>query len=293
MKFRYLALGLVVLLGSLFASSQRTSAYLASDRPVSSPAVGVSVPDTGGDPDASAVSAPAGPMIYKLYFPIVMVNHTISGLLTQNGAPIAGITVRLWLYNGAALATTTTNSSGFYIFTGLPASGPGQYYYVEYMNIESNLSRLSSWRSAYIQSDTITSDVFLGTSDLANISLVAPTDGATVALPYFFQWTRRSATPSDNYFMRLRRPQGTEATYGNLGYVSGMSMASLPNGWYPNVKYDWYVGVIDSRGGVGFSYYYNSITFSNSGADTTGHLDLAPQTTGRTDSPLPRAHPEK
>ncbi len=297
-KLRYLALGLVALFGSLLASSQHISAYAATDRLSSSSAAGASVLGTSSVPPAGASTAPRTLATSFVYLPLIMKPPMeISGYLTQGGAPIGGISLVLGFYNGSsssAAATTTTNSAGYYVFNGLPALAMGQYYYVEYANLEHNNSRLSLWWSRDVTSSTTTSSVSLGTSDLANILLSAPSPGATVALPYLFQWIRRSATPSDSYFLELFAPYGSAyASTQYLGYISGVPVAGLPIGFSPYVQYGWDVGLRDSNLGIGFSYYYRTVTFSNAGTSSSGPLNIAPQSTGRRDRLPPHPHPEE
>jgi hypothetical protein len=43
----------------------------------------------------------------------------------------------------------------------------------------------------------------MGSFDIADITLTSPSPGATVKLPYNFQWNRRTATPSDSYEFNL------------------------------------------------------------------------------------------
>jgi hypothetical protein len=55
---------------------------------------------------------------------------TISGAVTFKGAPLAGVTVTLWMTNDNSIhGTATTDSNGAYSFTGISATGdvPGTY----------------------------------------------------------------------------------------------------------------------------------------------------------------------
>ncbi len=293
-RFRILALVLVALFGSLFASSQHTSASQATDRPASGPAAGPNLLGRGSGPPAGSIPAPGIVLTYTTYLPMVMKNYVqgIYGYLNQGGAPIGGISVALWLKNGSSystVATTTTNSAGYYLFTGIPALAAGQSYYVLYWNTEANSSRLSSWGSADVTSYSSGSSVYLGISDLANIALVSPSHGTTVTLPRLFQWTARAATTSDSYFWILFDPYGPdEAVIGPLGYVGGYTLISLPGGFSPYVQYGWGVSLIDLNGGIGYSYYYRYVTFTNTGAAVSSPLNMASQLNGRrNDRPLP------
>lgn len=52
-------------------------------------------------------------------FAAIPATYAISGTITHNGSPVAGVTVNL---NGQSPATTTTNTSGFYIFNNISHS---------------------------------------------------------------------------------------------------------------------------------------------------------------------------
>ncbi len=298
-KLRYLALGLVALFGSLLASSQHISAYAATDRLSSSSAAGATVLGTSNVPPEGASAAPKTLATSFLYLPLVMRPvEGIFGYLTQGGIPVPSIWLDLRFYNGSSwstAATTTTNSSGYYLFTGIPALAAGQLYYVRYWNSvapnSDDPSRLGIWASRDVTSYSVGSSVSLGTSDLANVNLVAPSPGLTVSLPQLFQWTPRPATPSDSYRLALFR-LGTSlyARTVLLGYVSDFYMTSLPSGFSPNVKYYWSVELMDSNGGAGAAYWLYAVTFSNSGASVSGPLNMALQTTGRPKDLPPHLH---
>jgi hypothetical protein len=296
-RISFLALGLVALVGSLVASSQHISASEATPRAGPSPAAGPSVLGTDRTRLAGAIPAPADPVTYTTFMPIVTKDYVqgIFGYLTQRGAPVGGISLELWLDSGSSpLRTATTNSAGYYLFAGIPALDVGQSYNVMYQNPEFNDSRLRSWVSADVTSFTPSSSVFLGTSDLANIPLVAPDPKATIALPFVFEWTRRTATPSDSYFWKLFDPYSTAYKYSDaLGYSKTYPLNSLPSGFSQSVQYGWDVGVLDSSGGIGTSYYYRTVTFSNSGASILGPLNVAPRFAGRRNELAPPPHPEE
>ncbi len=297
-KLRFLAFGLVALFGSLLASSQRISAYAAADRLSAPPATGASILGTSNVPPDGGPAAPRSLAASTVYLPLVMrAGVGILGYLTQSGAPVGSISLELWLYNGSTysgtVATTTTNSAGYYFFSGIPALAGGQSYNVGYSNPERNSSRLSSWGSADITSFTGSTNVSVPTSDLADIPLSSPNSSATVTLPYTFYWTRRAATTSDSYFWELFDPSDYipyASTYP-LGYSTGVVINRLPPGFGPGIQYGWSAGVYDANGGYGYAYYYRNITFSNSGASISNPSNMAPQMTGhRGHLPLPPRH---
>ncbi len=222
----------------------------------------------------------------QVYLPLIIKSaappsDSISGKLNQAGVAASGVPLDLRFFNGSTystVASTSTNASGNYQFTGVPALAAGQSYYVRYIN-SGNSSRVSSWGSRDITSYGPTTVVNLGTSDLANIPMVSPNGGVTVALPYPFQWTQRGATPTDSYFWRVFDPSDGNpyAATVLLGYVSGVTITSIPTSFSPYVPYGWGVGVRDLNGGYGYSYYYRSITFTSLGTDLPGALDVKPR----------------
>ncbi|HVN93802.1 MAG TPA: DUF1566 domain-containing protein, partial [Terracidiphilus sp.] len=61
--------------------------------------------------------------------------NTASGTVTFNGAPLAGVTVTLWLTNSnIVVATASTDANGNYSFSGLSASGDVPADYQIYVN---------------------------------------------------------------------------------------------------------------------------------------------------------------
>jgi hypothetical protein len=195
----------------------------------------------------------------------------ICGRVTYNGigSSAAGIPLALRFYNGAiwsTLATTNTASDGSYSFNGVPSLGAGQRYYVLYLN-NTNPAFLYYWQTALLTSFTASMGVTMGGFDIANIPLVSPFPGASVALPYTFQWTPRPATPSDSYEFNLYYQSGSPWWWTpKLGYVGSYILSSLPAGFYPGSNYGWYVAVYSPDGGYGESFYYRNVMFSNTGS---------------------------
>jgi hypothetical protein len=112
------------------------------------------------------------------------------------------------------------------------------------------------------------SSVSVGNMDIANISMVVPAPGATVALPRTFQWSVRTATTSDNYeFNLFPDTSGAETFYSTVGYVASYNLTGLPSGFSTSKVYDWFIGVYGNSGlgsvYYGQSYYYRTVTFSS------------------------------
>jgi hypothetical protein len=189
-----------------------------------------------------------------------------------NGAPVAGVSLDLRFYNGAAWstrATTWTNAQGLYIFTGIPSLSPGQVYYVRFVNpAQAGDGRLSFWATRDLTIYAAGSEVNLGNFDLADIQFVAPPPGAYLPMPVAFQWVRRPATTSDSYDFNLFDPSNPNLFFYTdppLGYVSSYLLSTMPGGFTTNRYYGWYVGVFSPDGGYGLSFYYSPVAFSTTG----------------------------
>ena len=226
-----------------------------------------------------------------IFLPVLVKNNSytnIYGYVTQSGTAVGGVPLELRFYNGSAwstLATTTTAPDGKYIFLAPPLSS-GQAYYVRYLN-SGTYGRLSFWDTRVLTTFTAASDVLIGNFDLDDIALTAPSPGATVALPYTFQWNRRTATPSDSYEFDLFDPYtGSPWWYtAPLGYVGSYTLTGLPSGFSTNKRYCWAVGVYGPDGGYGMSYYCYIVQFANTGNKPAPQ---APAKPGSVFSDLPR-----
>lgn len=223
----------------------------------------------------------------SLYAPI----RGIFGRVTFVGASASGIPLDLRFYNGSAWSTissTLTDGSGNYSFQSAPTLGAGQGYYVRYSN-SADSSKLFFWGTQILTSYAAGSGVVIGNFDIANIPLVSPPNAATVSLPQTFQWTLRTATPTDSYQLSLFDPSNANLTAYTplLGYVNAVTINGLPPGFNAGVPYGWFMAVNSPDGGYGESYYYRQITFTNTGA---GPSKFAPASNrlNRTDLPLPK-----
>ncbi len=213
--------------------------------------------------------AAGGPLqTHVIYLPRVQyLPPGISGAVTDNGAPAAGVTLTLDLWNGTswtAIRTATTDPAGAYVFATVPALLAGQQYRVRYSN-SGQLGRLLLWATrplAAFAGGQAYAD--LGAFDLADIPLVAPAPGASVALPAAFQWTRRAATPTDSYRLVVADQVDGDPYFlsGPLGYVGASTLGSLPAGFAPGARYVWLVSVESPDGGLGVSLSARSIYFS-------------------------------
>lgn len=242
--------------------------------------------------------------ITQIFLPLVQKAKPrlgINGTVTENGAPATGVSLDLRFYNGSywsTLAITTTDADGDYFFTDIPSLGSGQRYYVRYQNTSTggNPNRLWTWHTQSLTAYTAGSNVAIGNFDLANITLISPADNATVNVPHTFQWTPRTASPTDIYEFDLYDPYDfNPGFYPIVGYVGSYTLNSLPPGFGAGPLYVWEVWVYSPDGGFGISYETRVVFFSNTGlAARAESLDLLEQVERPDDvrrNPMP-ARPE-
>lgn len=222
---------------------------------------------------------------YTLYLPLVAKGEpapppqpSISGTVTYNGNPISNVTLALRFFDGSNWSTeavTTTNANGVYRFIITRTLTSGQRYYIRYSN-QSDNKYLSYWYT-HVITESPTTEVRFEDFDIANIVLNHPLSPHTGPLPITFQWTRRDATPSDNYFLDLFDPADYNPRIDRRlqGYVSSYTLNSLPTGFQTGVQYGWSVGVQNPDGGTGYSFYYRAITFTSTGLAPINRLVLA------------------
>lgn len=232
----------------------------------------------------------------KTYLPLILksivCNTGISGRVTAYGASAAGVGLQLRFYNGSSYSTfasTTTAADGSYQFLGAPSLSPGQGYYVRYLNVASDSTRLSYWATRFLTTYAAGQCVSIGNFDLADIVLVGPY--GTVPFPQTFYWNTRPASPSDSYQFNLFTPSNPPnytpaGATSPLGYVGSFTLNSLPAGFNTNTPYGWFAAANSPDGGYGESYYYFSIAFSNTGFGPALRLPASPKATQR-DLPFP------
>ncbi len=188
----------------------------------------------------------------------------IYGNVTMNGNPMSfPVELNLDIYEGAILTKQVTTQSGYsqslFQFFDVPSLGSGQSYRVSCYGKGSSdrlTVHLSRWLLSYTAGDTVN----IGSFDMGNIEL-KPTAG-TVTLPYTFEWTKRTATPTDSYRFELHgdNPQ-LYFQSPNLGYADSFTLNELPQGANYGVSYSWSVAVFDPDGGYGVSFEFPYVTF--------------------------------
>jgi hypothetical protein len=212
---------------------------------------------------------------YYTYFPLVArAGSGMQGRVTYQGSPVSGTEVMLRYYNGSSwstYATTETDSSGDYVFEDYPDLTSGAYKYVRWDNNAGDDSLLWTWRCDYIDyASDLTGSGYTCNFDVEDITLLSPSHNVTVSLPRTFSWQKRWST-TDSYSLELFDDNDEDPNWTSApqGYVSSYTLESLPSGFSPYTRYGWDARVYGSNG-YGVCYYYQWITFSNSG------LSLAP-----------------
>jgi hypothetical protein len=212
-----------------------------------------------------------------IYLPVVMNNiHTYSGIITDNGVPAPDQEVDLRFYDGSVWSTydtQVTNPSGAFYFTNLPILSSGQAYYVRWFNNLDNPDHLGAYYCDTIDIDNIDSGLLTCDINIHNVFHVSPDNAAIVRLPKTFEWTLRPTT-SDSYEFNISDTNDDNPWWWTdppLGYTNTYRLTSLPTGFQTNVEYGWFMGVYGVNG-MGFSYYYRTITFQN-----TGNVVIGPE----------------
>jgi hypothetical protein len=216
------------------------------------------------------------------------VTRGIYGRLTYYGTPSAGIGLTLRFYNGAswsAVATTTTDTNGRYVFPDAPTLLAGQKYYVLFGLNTVAPQYLGSWHGpdilSYI-SGLVTSG---GDFDIANVTLVSPDTNAARSLPAQFTWQPRRLG-AEGYRWRLLDPaSGAAWTSGDLGDVGSFVLNGLPAGVVYGKWYRWYVEVYAGPGNYGSSFYYRWISFTQTGVARAGSEAWPPPELERSELP--------
>lgn len=204
---------------------------------------------------------------YFAYMPFIMVPLPgLSGYATFDGVSAPNLPVSLRVVNSVTttvVATTMTASDGGYSFASVPSLLPGERYNAQWTSAPGSVGELKSWTTQSISSYSTGQLFRLGDFDIGTIPIVAPTPGATVVLPFSFQWTVRSFASGDSYELYLRDPiSGNSWGSGPLGYVGSYMLTSRPTGFLPGVQYNWQVKAHGQSGGVGITNS-QKVTFGN------------------------------
>jgi hypothetical protein len=202
----------------------------------------------------------------------------IYGHVTRNGANASSEDLELRYYDGASWttrATTTTAADGSYNFLGVPNLTSGQQYYVRFWNDEAASNRIYFWGTAVLTAYN-GEDVHIGDFDIADITKVAPGDGATTSLPKTFLWIMRSGVPTDNYELNLFNPADSDIYwYMTVGHIASFVLNCVPANFSTGTTYGWYMGVYSPDGGYGYTTF-REVTFNSNPAcnGIRGHVSV-------------------
>lgn len=217
-----------------------------------------------GPPALLTASAPAQPA-------------GIYGRVTNNGQLIGGIPLELRRYDASGettVATTTTDSNGNYVFSGVPTLPSGYRYYVRYGPNGTNPNYVAFWFGPDITTYTTGSSQPGGDFDIADVKMQAPPGGASLPFPITYRWSLR-AVPVDNYMVHLfKEDRSVYWNSPNVGYADHVIQTSLPPGMSYNQSYLWHPIVFMAADSFGIPFYSRLITFLPASASRAVFLPL-------------------
>jgi hypothetical protein len=229
-------------------------------------------PTSTPPPNATATATPATPAAT----PTTSTSGGITGKVTYNGIGIGNITVRLVRCvpqsNSCTIAQTiTTNASGNYLFTGVPALRTPEIYFVGYQNgldggNTDNPNYLAYWRSFNITSYAAGASADGGSFDIADIKLNTPPHNASLGAPITFSWSGRGIAGEAFAWGLYSTNELINYEVCNSGALSSTTFVATEAlaGQcliYFNVVYNWYAYVGKADGSAyGRSYNVRNIT---------------------------------
>jgi hypothetical protein len=233
---------------------------------------------------ASLAAAPAARHVN--YLPVLMDNFQgsgdgakgISGKVTDGMKAAPGVKLDLRRYDAGGEITvqsTTTNGQGAYLFSGVPALGAGQTYYVRYgPNSDTGSNRVAYWFGPDIVSYGSGTAAAGGSFDIIDAPLKKPVPGATVALPATFSWGRRGIT-GDTFRLVLHDHASDKVWYtDDLGDVDHVIVPNLPAEIVYGRTYGWNIRIFNGPDSYGVSQWYYHVIFSAGAAQDSGATPL-------------------
>lgn len=200
----------------------------------------------------------------RIFLPIITQSSTLSGVVTDNGTPVSGQTLKV-LYStndGASyqqIGTVKTDSGGKYSVDIAPMN-PHDRYYVLWSNpaMEDYNGRLYYFRC---NPTTYPTGSHTCNINLRDIKMISPAPRATISWPNTFTWTRR-ATTTDSYELRIFSSDAAHTllarTVPALGYTDRVTIPNAPNGTKIGTQYLWSMYVYTPYG-EGDAYYWRTI----------------------------------
>lgn len=186
-----------------------------------------------------------------------------TGMLTDNGVPVAGETLTLLYTAGSSAytvyATAATLADGSYSFPRTPLVDASRSFFVRWVPSAGGLARLSSFACNPV---TPTTPDYTCDINIHDVSLVFPADGASVSSPVTYAWTKRPTT-SDDYFFSIYDTGGTQLSKsGPLGYTSSRRIFMSDLVLQINTWYFWKINVV-TPDGVGICQASPRILFND------------------------------
>jgi len=220
----------------------------------------------------------------RLYLPlIVKPSRGIFGRVTLNGAPAPGLPIDLILNDGHSyvnIETRTTDASGTVSFQNVPDLPTDLAYTVRFLNASNTPGLVDVWYTNNIHTYTQGSELEFGTFDIANVQLNAPSNKATISLPYRFKWQPRPTSPGDLYVLEISGLPNYTPFWRttSLGYVDSYLLKNLPHEFVSGMDCEWLIGIIDpaSGSGVGGKGMFRLAANAASQAGSAGELILQP-----------------
>jgi hypothetical protein len=139
----------------------------------------------------------------------------------------------------------------------------------------SDETRLQRWTTAALGAYAAGQAVHMGDFDIASIPLLEPAPGAEFsAANDWFRWTKRMASPTDNYALAFYKSTNggsfPSALSVPLGWVDQHWIGSWPTGFDTGVVYTWTVHIIGAEGLFGTNFYRRAFCFSSCLASQSG-----------------------
>lgn len=229
---------------------------------------------------AGAALLAAAPQALFVHLPLLLNDYAegdlppppppgISGVVGDDKAPAAGVPLELRRFDDAGeetAATTMSDSRGIYRFSAAPTLAEDETYYVGYGPNKTDSARVRAWFGPDIVSYSAGTAVAGGDFDLKNAPLLAPADGAAVALPATFAWDQRGVG-GDSYEIILYDPASEDAwRTGNLGNTGSLEVTDIPPGAAYGQPYAWTILIYNGTNGYGIAYDEHTVIFRESSA---------------------------
>ncbi len=219
---------------------------------------------------------------------------SVYGQVLANGQPVSNVNVFLELTAGGVTSnviTATTTITGYYEFPNPPALQQDERYNVVF-GPQNDPAYLSQWVGPDIL-DTDTGTVFGGNLQVADVTLVAPPDNATVTFPVTFQWQPRPIDTESYYVIFLDPETDTGLPSSPVGHTGSLTLNSLTDvpGLQAGKQYAWFIGIdyYDPDNNYNYSYGYSlarrNVTFTGSGTTPTPTATAVSSTETPTSTP--------